>query len=213
MDLPDNRDGSVRMHYDAKLGHIEAQVEGLITRFDSMQADLRSSREGHKAPFYVALVAIVTGLVTVGSFALTPVTANIAEVKERITEMERHDNDGHPEAVLRLIQQIQDSSNRFNSSVERALAKDESRVNDLDVRTSVLETLAKERTRLFVRTQQQRDLMLNERTAGRWRADQQEAFSENLERSQQVFSSSINQRLNNIERGIDALRLTITDGQ
>lgn len=188
------------MHYDAKLGHLEAEVHAIHKRLDSIADDLRSSRQAPKTHVYAVLIAIVTAMVTVGTFALTPVTQNVAEVKERLSHIERHDADGHPEAVkekidaeikgvYKVMESLDAVHTRERMSNSGAILRFENRLDGLETGFAKLNTIAEERTERFKRALELRDDRLNDKAGDRWTGSEQA-----------VFAKGIEQRLRALER-------------
>ena len=202
MELSDHH--GERMHYDAKLGHLEAEVHAIHKRLDGIAADIRSQKAQPKTHIYAVMIGVVGALITIGTFALAPVTENMREMKGRLQSVERltaqHDADGHPEAVLRIIDGIDAVHTRERQQNRVRLDRDESRLDGLSVRVSVLENVADERTKRFKRALELRDEKLEMRAGDRWTGTQQKVYSEGLNSRLRERHRAVDMRLRELEK-------------
>ena len=173
---------------DERLGRLEAEVHGIREQLLGIREDIRASRQQPKTHVYAVILAIVTAMVTVGTFALAPVTQNVNEVKSRLAEIERHDNDGHPEAVKEkidaeirgiysVLKQMDVVHTRERQDNKENIIRFENRLDEMEKSYAVLDTVADERTKRFKRALDLRD---SER---------------------ETYSASIEQRLRALENG------------
>lgn len=170
-----------RQHYDAELGSLKAEVHAIHKRLDSIAEDIRSSKAAPKGHVYAVLVAIVTGLVTIGTFALTPVTQNVAEVKARLAAIEGHDNDGHPEAVINMIRSLDQVHTRERQVNSASILRFEDRLDEAERVLSILNTIAEERTERFHRALDLRDEKIELRSGDRWTGSEQRVYAKSVD--------------------------------
>ena len=178
---------------DSRLGRLEAEVHGLRSEFASLREDIRATKAQPKAHVWAILISVVTALLAVGTFALTPVTQNVSEVKERLTAIERHDNDGHPDAVIGMIRSMDEVHTRERQVNGMSILRFEDRLDTAEKELAILQTIADERTERFKRALELRDEKIDLRAGDRWTGSQQ-----------RVFAKGIEQRLRELERRANA---------
>lgn len=196
-----------RSHYDAELGSIRAEVHAIHKRLDSIVADIRAAKAQPKTHVYAIMIATVGALITIGTFALAPVHSTLIELKDRVHATERltagHDADGHPEAVLRLLDRLEQVLTREIQVNSKRLDRDEDRVDTLEVRTAVLETVASERTERFKRALELRDEKIDMRAGDRWTGSQQQVYSDGLNKRLRERNRAVDMRLRELEKRVD----------
>lgn len=162
---------------------LEAQIAGLAARMDNFEQWMHriSDAVSHKteknfAPVYIGMIAAVSTLIALGTFALTPVRADIARMERAIEKINDHDSDGHPEAVLALIERIDVSSSKDRELMAAAIIRDEERMDSVEQSLGVLETIAEERTNRFIRIVETLEAAIDTKAEDRWTGDQQSLY-------------------------------------
>lgn len=165
-----------RIHYDTKLGGLEAEVKAIHKRLDDLVSSLKP-----KAHVYAVIGTLVLAMFTIGTFALTPITSRLEQTEKMVEQISHHNDDGHPEAVLRLIDSMDRRYVEIMNRLSNGQMRDEDRMDQLVTRTAVLETIAEERTERFKRTLEQRDKMVELRSSDRWTGSQQSVHAAGIE--------------------------------
>ena len=166
----------------ASLKATQASQADHIARIDSwlqrISEDIRKKPPRNDMPVYIALITGVSVLMTLGTFALTPVQNSVKEVKEQIADIRLHDADGHPQKVEQQIHSLDKIHTRERESIFGTLQRSEDRMDKLEQAVAVLYNIADERTKRFTRTLEQRDKMSEIRSGDRWTGSEEQVYQE-----------------------------------
>lgn len=178
-----DRHENARMHYDEKLGHLEAEVKAIHKRLDDLVASIKP-----KPHVYAIMFAVVTSLIAIGTFALKPITDRQASISADLKEAMNHNDDGHPQSVLQLINSMDRRHTNIMNRLVVMQERDEERIDSLSVRTAVIETKEEQHRIRLTEVMEQRDKLNELRSSDRWTGQQQN-----------VYGSAIEQRLKKLE--------------
>lgn len=164
-------------------GQVTGQAEHLI-RIDkwlqSISQDLRRP-DRNATPIYVGILMVVSVLITLGTFALKPVSDSVNEVSRQIETLRAHDADGHPDAVLRLFERLDYDHKDDHARMLRRFNEMNDMVNKLTTRQAELFVIANERTDRFVRTMEQRDKIAEMRSIDRLTGSEHKLYAQGVE--------------------------------
>lgn len=165
-------------------GQVTGQAEHLI-RIDkwlqSISQDMRRGPDKNTTPIYVGLVMMVSVLITLGTFALKPVSDNVNEMNRQIEALRAHDADGHPEAVLGIIKRVDHDHKDDHARMLSRFNVMSDMINDITTRQAELFVIADERTKRFIRTLEQRDKIAEMRSQDRLTGSEHKLYAQGVD--------------------------------
>lgn len=161
---------------DAALASLAARMDNMEQWMHRISDSLGQRHEKNFAPIYIGMIAVVSTLIALGTFALTPVRADISRMERMIEKIDAHDSDGHPETVLALIKRVDENSTKDRDLLLAAMLRGEGRMGSLEQGIRVLETVADERTERFKRIVQTLEAAIETKAGDRWTGDQQRLY-------------------------------------
>jgi len=155
-----------------------------VNRFDkwlqNISDEIRKKPEKNTTPIYVGIVMMVSVLITLGTFALAPVSANLNRIDKEVHALRAHD-DGHPEAVLRHIKQVDLAHTKERDRMLAVMDRTISAVNDLVTRQAELSVIVEERKESIERALAHRDRIASMQSQDRITKSEHELHSAGME--------------------------------
>ncbi len=203
-------EGAHRRQYDVELGQVKSEVAAAHARLDSIESSVRSIAEDLKGlrgemveavkdtmrnqPSKLFLGAGISGILvvlTILTLVISPVVSRLEEHREDNQEVStrllEHAVDGHPMAVLALLERVEKELTRQITSVDRKHAEEhveqEEDIRQLrDVDSTVERRFDRMMERLVaVEVQEtERLALLNLKAGDRWPGRLQEVYAESV---------------------------------
>lgn len=153
-------------------------------RFDkwlqNISDEIRKKPEKNSTPIYVGLVMMVSVLITLGTFALAPVTSNLDRIDKEVHALRAHD-DGHPEAVLRHIKQVDLAHTKERDRMLAVMDRTISAVNAIVTRQAELSVIVNERKESVDQALAYRDRIYSMQSQDRITKSEHELHSASME--------------------------------
>lgn len=166
-----------------------------IGRIDSwlqrISEDIRKKPPRNDMPVYIALITGVSVLMTLGTFALTPVQNGLAQLREDVDVIRQHDADGHPEMVVQRIEALDGVHTRERNDIFNTLQRNEGRLDALERHQAVLYNIAAERTERFSSTLKRRDELAELRATDRWTGSEEAVYQKQHEERHRMLEQRL----------------------